>query len=58
MNFDDQHISSTKNLWYPIKNNFWMETFVIALDKKQYQVKIFLTFYENMCCGYSVEVPQ
>ena len=28
----------------------------IGLDKNGYQVNIFLFLYENICCGYSLEV--
>ena len=30
----------------------------IALDKKGSQIDIFLFLHENICCGYSLEVPQ
>ena len=31
--------------------------FITAVYKKEDQINIFLFFHENMCCGYSLEVP-
>ena len=31
---------------------------IIALDKMGYQLIFFLFLHENICCGYSLEVPQ
>ena len=30
----------------------------IALDLRGYQINIFLISPQNVCCGYSLEVPQ
>ena len=33
-------------------------TRAIGLDKRGYQVKVFLFLNENICCGYSLEAPR
>ena len=43
---------------YSLIRNFAIFCCVIGLDKSGYQVNSFLLLNENICCGYSLEVPQ
>ena len=47
-------------IWYIGKYIGYYEVHIyihVGLDKSWYQVNIFLTSQQNICCGYSLEVP-
>ena len=39
------------------ENRVDIPMYFIGLEKRGYQVNIFLFLHENICCGYSLEAP-